>query len=390
MRVALALLTCAVSVVGCGTQAPTPSPEPSSTAATSATPSATPTATGEPTPLPVLTVAAASDLLMSGGLDGRFAAVSGFWYQYFLPCPYQAHLARLAERCGYGVLVDQPLANAFGGNMTIGPEDGLISPAMVTESAASFGLTGGDSPQVLVIIHLADSRLWQCALNERSICQRRPVLDRMVSIDGQDVDPAQFQPNLQTNLSLDAASAAASAAAGGGQVVLVYPLDATAMQDVDPRFAGPGSGVVWYARVITGAPDANGIAAGTDVLIDDASGEVVATLPLKVDAAYNPARLVLDSNSLTLGSIPQPHFSITVDERVVVQGLLDSSSSPLALSPGDYTVKAWAASGAIQSPPDFPECALELTVAAGDDLAWYADFEGAGACTWKQGEWPFN
>ena len=103
-------------------------------------------------------------------------------------------------------------------------------------------------------------------------------------------------------MSLDAASTAASEAGGGGDVVLTYPLEARSLNDVDPRFAGQGTDIVWYARVIKGAPDPNGTAEGVDVLIDDATGSVVGTMPLAVDRGYEPARLVLDTN----GQVPGP------------------------------------------------------------------------------------
>jgi hypothetical protein len=175
----------------------------------------------------------------------------------------------------------------------------------------------------------------------------------------------------------------ATAVGPGEQLVTAYPLDATDLNEVDARFLGQGRGIVWYARVMSGTPDANGKADGTDVLIDDASGGVVATLPLKVDPAYSPARVVLDARPPEGIDQGQFRFAINLGDVVIANGSLDSSLRPLAMQPGDYTVFANVDGNAIVHDP-LP-CEMSLSLNAGADVAYFAQFERPSGCTWKEG-----
>jgi hypothetical protein len=343
--------------------------------------------------LPVLTVAAAQALIDSGAVDGRFMAVGGYWYQFALPCAYQPHIAPLADHCGYGELFDTRQ------NPNPGSSDGL-SPAFVAESAASFGGVPNGAP-VVVLMHVADARLWQCPGDQRADCKARPVLDRMVWADGQEVDPTQFQPDLVTTTSYDAAIAAATES-GMGPAVLAYPLDASRLQDVDPRFSGSTNGLVWYVRVNSGAPFSNDVAPGIDVLIDDETGELLSFLTQEINMDDLRARVVLDSNGWIPAGDARPRYVLANGPlwdsgwptANYLEGWLDSSSAPLALTgragdPEPYTVHAYIGTETTGL-PDGPSCDLSLDLRPGDDVAYYADFPMSGDCVWKQGSWPFN
>lgn len=405
MRGAFSVLACVLTLAACAGAPPTSSPVPtnsgepfpSPTPSATAGPSANASATANPSPtisigpdglptsvlgLPVLTVAAAQALVDSGAADGRFMAVGGYWYSYFLPCAFQPHIAPLADHCGYGVLTDEAR----------NPDTGQpgFSPAMVTESAASFS-AATNGGRLVVIVHVADDRFWQCPADQRADCTSRPVLDRMVWADGQEIDPTQFKPPIDTNLMRDDAMAAALAAAGGGQVVLTYPIGPASLNDVDPRFVGKPHGLSWYTRIITGTPDANGTAAGTDVLVDDASGRPI-TMPLAVDLSQQPARLVLDENNFQGGSNDVLIYSLMTAgiPPFPAEAGLGSTSTPLVLPAGDYTARVFLVDNAGKPKGNQSLCDLPISLAAGDDVAYYADFDASGTCTWKPGSFPFN
>src|SRR5665647_802812 len=100
----------------------TPGGQPSSAAPTS-TSSSSATAGAFPATImgmPVMTVAAADAALAAGQLDGRFAAVGGYWRQYALPCPFPMHMPDIYGFCSGGEFADSPqdenTSGGIGGN----------------------------------------------------------------------------------------------------------------------------------------------------------------------------------------------------------------------------------------------------------------------------------
>ena len=357
------------------------------------TPTVGPTTdTGLPTSilgLPVHTVAGMHELAASGALDGRMAAVAGFWTQEALPCAFMRHSPAVLGFCNGGRFADTAaeLQTGSGGTAPIiVPE--TVGGSLLWQQA---GPTAGAAARVALILHAADSRSWQCAMPDRRTCASNLIIDRVAWANGAELGIDQPDPNTApANLHLRLDQVITAAAGPGDTVVLAYPIDAGSLNDVDPRFVGEGQGNVWYVRLISGPPDADGIAPGKDVLIDDATGAVVTTMPLSVDPSYGPARVTIDTDGQVPGPLGQARFWVSAEGAVVAHGRLDSSLAPLALEPGDYTVLALGDTGAIMASPKLPQCSLDLSVAAGDNVAFYADWPGGADCTWKEGEWPFN
>jgi hypothetical protein len=340
--------------------------------------------------LPVYTVAGISRLAANGSLDGRFAAVAGYWAQFALPCPFMPHQPAVLGFCSGGSFADTPEAARNQGGSVNGPV-----PVSVRETANgsllwSLGQSSGDPGSmgvgsVALIVHRADSRAWQCAPNDRAACHSRLVIDNVAWVNGSIVAAPPDMSHLDgasPALSIDQVIAAA--VQPGQQLVTAYPLKGSAMNDVDPRFVGLADGVVWYVRVISGPPDADGIAPGKDVLVDDATGTVVSTLPLEVDAAYKPARIVLDAKGWE-GPVGNPVFTLSVGTEVRIAGDLGAGTEPILLDAGDYKVHAFINTPQA-NPVAGPTCDLDLTVAAGDDVSYFANFSaGSGDCTWVSG-----
>jgi len=399
MRVAAGFVGSCLLLLACTTQAPTPSPtSPGTTPSPSATPTEQPTAqptptvgpttdTGLPTSilgLPVYTVAGINQLAASGALDGRYAAVAGYWAQYALPCPYMPHQPPLSGFCYGGKFGDTPESVQGAGGIDGG------APLAVMETVGGNRLwqfsapMGGTAARVALIVHSADARSWQCEPARRADCASRLVIDRVAWADDEEVVMDQPDPNTApADLHLTLDQVIAAAVQPGQTLVLAYPLKATRMNDVDPRFAALAQGLAWYVRVISGPADPDGIVPGVDVLVDDSNGTVISTLPLEVDAAYHPARVVLDSNGWE-GPVGTAAFTISKGTTVVMAGDLGAQLAPLNLEAGDYTVHAFIDTPQA-NPVAGPTCDLEMSVAAGDDVAFYADFAGSGDCSWKAG-----
>ena len=384
------VLTCLL-LLACTTQAPTPSPQPSATQLPSPTPTALPTDAapdGFPSSVFGLRVHSVDEmhrLAGAGGLDGRFAAVAGYWQWFPIPCPFQPHSAILAGFCSGLQFADDPAdVTEFGGDI-----DSIGAPLVVPET--SNVPSAGDAPRaVVVIVHGADSRAAQCEALSRATCEHRLVIDHFAWVDGEHTVPEQLvNPYMFPDPpSMTLAEVVAIAQQPGEQVVTAIPWFASGLNDIEPRLMGEGSGVVWVLRVISGAPDADGTAAGRVVLVGDATGSVEAAIALVLEPGYDTARLVLDTRGGAGNA--GPYFALHAGDRLIAQDFLSSSLTPFALVPGDYTIHAWSPTGAITDPPTGPKCDLEVSLAADDDLSYFARWPGGGDCIWKEGAWPFT
>jgi hypothetical protein len=397
-----AVLSCCLAALACNTGIPNPSPAPTASPAptTSAQPSATPepsppstptvgptTDTGLPTSilgLPVHTVVGINQLAASGALNGRFAAVAGFWTQQALPCAYMSHVSPVSGWCNGGTFGDTPAEAEGNGNVAPAPISVPETRGGDLLWEAERGAEGSPA-RVALIVHTADSRSWQCAPADRVGCATMLIIDRVAFINDEVPAPDAPDSNLSPRMNMDDVGAAAVEA--GETLVFTYPLSATQLNEVDPRFIGKGSGVVWYVRVLSGAPDGDGVVAGRDVLVDDATGKVVAELPAAADPDYNPTRMVLDVSGQIQGQLGQAFFSISAREDVIADGTLSSSLTPIELMAGEYTLRAWAIGGAITSPPAAGDlaCQRDVSLASGDDVSYYAEWNAASTCGWTEG-----
>jgi hypothetical protein len=331
-------------------------------------------------------VAGINQLAATGQLDGRLAAVGGYWAQFALPCPYMPHQPVILGFCSGGSFADTPEAAATCCGSNTAP---IAAPETASGQVlwSARGPNGGASAVVL-IVHAADGRAGQCAADVRADCHSRLVIDSVAWIDGQ---ATALNPDTSAlpNVALTVDDVVAAGVKPGEQLVTAYPLLATGMNNVDPRLiGGRGAGVLWYLRLATGAPDANGISDGVVRLVSDSDSSIGGELPLLVAEDYQPARVILDAKDWN-GNGAYPRFTLGVDSTVVAEDVLGSGSTPLSLLAGDYVVHAFIATQQA-NPVAGPTCNLPLTVAAGDDLAFYAQFPTQGDCSWKAGSlFPF-
>ena len=328
--------------------------------------------------MPVISVAQAGALASAGNLDGKFAAVGGYWMQYALPCPFMPHQAVVNGYCSGGQFADTPQAaqNPSG----IGPGSAPIA-APETLHGDLLWSSGGTGPSpfpVVLIVHAGDSRSWQCRVEDRDVCQRQMIIDDVAWVNGSATEPSLPGGDISPKLSL---ADIEGMVAKSEQLVTAYPLHATQLNDVDPRFLGQSSGVVWYLRVVKTPSGSDGLNDGVVRLVSDDSSAVTDELPLVVSSNYAPARLILDADPGTLDSQNSyVQYSITMGAVMLSKGQLGMATAPLALEAGTYGLHAFLADSNGQ-PVAGPKCDLPITVGAATNVAYLATFSGS-KCDW--------
>lgn len=387
----------AISIAGCAT--PLPAPTSNSTSGPTPMQNSTPTATDTPTPssetspgvfpktvlgMPVLTVSEAGALETSGKLNGRLVAVAGYWAMEFPPCPFVEHLAMLEGFCYAAGFADTPEAAT---SMTHGTVTSLAPIAGPEAGNGDLLWSAQDFPNpglVVLVLHSYDSRAWQCAPDQLNRCQRRLVIDRVAWVNGSDTELGVPTDQIAPQLSPD--EAAAIGVKPDEQLITVYPSDATALNGVDPRFSGATSGIVWFVRVAIGAADPDGVFDGVARIVSDGRSTIVGEQPLSASSDYRPGRVILDADDrIANGNDPAyPRFIVTNGSgSPMAEDSLSSSSAPIVLAAGNYTVHAFRVdqNGVVV---DGPECDLPLVVGAESDLGYTASFNGTG-CVWAPG-----
>lgn len=334
-----------------------------------------------------MSVASMNLAAAAGQLGGHFAAVGGYWMQYALPCPQPMHPAVVDGYCAGGRFADtaQDVSESGGG---IG---GGSAPLAVPETANGdllLSAASGTPARVVLIVHALDSRAWQCAPDQLADCKRHIVIDAVTWVNGtaRPIGSTSPQYDVTPKTSLD--EIAAHATEPGEQIVTAYALDATHLNDVDPRMLGHGSGIVWYVRI---ANDVNqdGTSAGTARLISDGDGTVIDELPLEVAAEYDPARMVLDAH-FPSGADSGTHslqFTVLADGTALVDDALNGSTTPIAIERGNYTLRAYMADTnglAVKG----PTCDKPVTITTGASVAYTASFTRS-ACSWGPGDSRF-
>ena len=367
--------------------------------------------------LPVISVAHAVELLGAGKLDGLAVAVAGYYNEVALPCPFpNRYVGPLESWCRMVAFTDtRAAAQLCQPEGTNGTSCGLpsgtnLSPFFMSETSgdASSSLNGTEPAALVLIGHAGDARQWQCTTATQAECASAFVVDRIAWAAGHDVPPAAPQTGDQQSGSAIAPRmtlAQVAAAAGlGDDLLTAAPFRAGDIATVDPRWNMSGDNVVWLVRSLAPAAgsDAQEARPETVWLVDDATGRVIDSHPLKLAADYQPARLWQMATAHGVGccssNVSAFYRVESGDGTVVYEGLVaggrssgtDSttygganlSGPPLDLPAGGYSVTAWLATydaGVMGTPRD--ECSTHVNLRPLDDVALNADYPSNQACT---------
>lgn len=419
-RLAVALLGLALAACA----SPIGSPASGSALPTSQPPDAT--FPSEVAGLPVISVAHAVELLRSGKLDGQAVAVAGYYDEMALPCPYPGrYIGPLEDWCRFVAFTDTragaQLCQSSGANgMSCSQPSGTnLAPFFMSETSgdARSWLTGGATgdPAALVLIgHASDARQWQCTAGTQAACANAFVVDRIAWAEGHDVPPTAPQTGSQYSgkaITPRMTLAQVAAVLGlGDDLLTAAAFRAGDIATVDPRWNLAGDTVVWLVRSLAPAAGSAAQEARPEIvwLVDDATGRVIDSHPLKLAADYQPARLwqmaTAHGVDCCAGDVAAFYRVKSGDGTVVYEGAVPGGSSggqgsttygggygsgPLALPADGYSITAWLATnngGVIGTPRD--ECSTQVTLRPLDDVALNADYPPNQACTFRPAPLP--
>lgn len=368
--------------------------------------------------LQVISVARADELLRSGKLDGQAVAVAGYFDQFTPSCPYPGrYIGPLEDWCRFVAFTD-PRASAklcqpegANGMSCHQPSGTNLSPRFMTETSGNAWswMTGGATgePAALVLLgHAGDARQWQCTATTQADCASAFVVDRVAWANGNDVPPAAPETGDQQSGKLirpRMTLAQVEAAIGLGDDLLTgAPFRQGDVATIDPRWNFAGDDIVWLVRSLGQAAGsgARETRPETVSLVDDATGQIVDSHPLKLDSDYQPARLwpmaTVHGVECCAGNVFPSYRAESSDGTVVYEGLVSSSASGegdsttyggsygsglLVLPAGDYSITVWLATydgGVTGAPHD--ECSTQVTLRPLDDVALNAEFPPNQAC----------
>jgi hypothetical protein len=407
----------------------TMSPSVGVSASPSATVSSVPSAGAFPSDvagLPVISVASADALLRSGKLDGEAVAVAGYFDQFTPACPYPGrYIGPLEGWCRFVAFTDSrataQLCQPDGSNgMSCSQPSGTnLAPFFVTETSGGAGsyLTGGATgePAALVLIgHAGDPRQWQCTAATQAECAAAFVVDRIAWANGHDVPPAAPETGNQQPGKVITPRMTLAEVAGaiglGDDLLTGAAFRAGDIATVDPRWNLAGDDVVWLVRSLGPAAGSDAQGARPEIvwLVDDATGKVIDSHPLKLAADYRPARLwqmaIAHGVDCCAGDVLAFYRVVSGDGTVVYEGMVPGGSSggsgyttygggygsgPLVLPAGHYSVTVWLApysSGVMGTPRD--ECSTQVTLRPLGDVALNADYPPNKACTFQPAPSP--
>lgn len=424
-RLAVAGLVMAVVVgsVSLGLATPTGPAHPATPPASgSALPSGQPrdaTFPSEVAGLPVIGTANAVELLRSGKLDGQAVAVAGYYDQFTPSCPYPGrYIGPLVGWCRFVAFTDTragaQLCQSSGANgMSCSQPSGTnLAPFFMSETSGNAWswLTGGATgePAALVLIgHAGDARQWQCTAATQAECASAFVVDRIAWADGQDVPAAAPETgDQQTGKAITPTMTLAHVAAAlglGDDLLTGAAFKKGDIATIDPRWNFAGDDIVWLVRSLG---QAAGSGAGetrpeTVWLVDDATGKVIDSQPLKLAADYKPARLwqmaTAHGIECCAGNVLAFYRVASGAGNVIHEGMVPGGSSggpdsttygggygsgPLVLPAGSYSITAWLApyDGGVAGTP-LDECSTQVTLRPFDDVALNADYPPNQACT---------
>jgi hypothetical protein len=299
------------------------------------------------------------------------------------------------------------------------PTGTYLAPFFMSETSGSVWtwLTAGATgePAALVLIgHAGDARQWRCTSSTQGECANAFVVDRIAWAAGHDVPLAAPQTGDQQSgklLTPRMTLAQAAAAAGlGDNVIAAAAFRAGDIATVDPRWNLAGDTIVWVVRSLSEGVASQGQEARPETvsLVDDATGKLIDSHPMKVAVGYQPARLwqMATVHGLDCCATNERAFYRVQSEngtpvyegpvRGDESGGADSttfggsySSGPLVLPAGRYSITTWLATydgEAMGTPRD--ECSTQVTLQPLDDVALDADFPAGQACTFRPAPSP--
>jgi hypothetical protein len=249
------------------------------------------------------------ELLRAGKLDGQAVAVAGYYQEFDPSCPApMGYIGPLEGYCRFQAFADTvagaQLCQPEGSNgmSCHQPTGTYLAPFFMSETSGDVGtwLTGGATgePAALVLIgHAGDARQWQCTVSTQGECANAFVVDRIAWAAGQDVPLAAPQTGDQQSgkpITPRMTLAQVAAATGSGDnVVTAAPFRAGDIATLDPRWNYAGDNILWLVRSLAqGAPSQDDETRPETVsLVDDATGRLIDSHPLKLAADYQPARL---------------------------------------------------------------------------------------------------
>jgi hypothetical protein len=263
-------------------------------------------------------------------------------------------------------------------------------------------------PAALVLIgHAGDARQWQCTAATQSECKAAFVVDRVAWANGKDVPPTAPQTGDQrSGKAITPRMTLAQVATGiglGDDLLSGAAFRAGDIATVDPRWNLAGDDIVWVVRSLGPVTSSDAQAGRPEVvwLVDDATGRVINSHPLKLASDYQPARLwqmaTAHGVECCSGEIWAFYRVTASDGSVVYEGPVLGGSSgdqgsstygggygsgPLVLPAGGYSITAWLATnsgGKMGTPRD--QCSTQVTLRPLDDVALNADYRLNHPCT---------
>jgi hypothetical protein len=375
--------------------------------------------------MPVVTVAYAVDMIQAGKLDGQVVAVAGYYSVFYPSCPYPGrYIGPLESWCDFVAFADTPagaqLCQPEGANgvSCSRPAGTHLEPHLMPETSGDaspwLSSSGTGEPTALVLIgHAADPRAWQCTSATHAECARAFVVDRIAWAAGHSIPLAAPETGDQHSgspITPKLTLPQVAAAAGIGESLLTgAAFRAGDIATVDPRWNRAGDGIVWLVRSLNPAEaDGTDTRAGTVSLVDDATGSLIDSQPLLVDAAYQPAQLwsvaTVHGQECCPGGGLYPFVHVVDHDGVAVyDGIVSGGGSgdqdsttfgggyhslPLLLPAGDYTINGWLANypGGQGTPQD--GCAIQVTLRPLAAAALEADYPAGRACTFLHAAAP--
>jgi hypothetical protein len=299
------------------------------------------------------------------------------------------------------------------------PSGTNLAPYFMSETSGSprSWLTGGATgkPAALVLIgHAGDSRQWQCTAATQAECARAFVVDRIVWAEGQGLRPTAPETGGQDSgkvitprMTLDQVAAVIGL---GDDLLTGAPFRKGDIATIDPRWNLAGDDLVWLVRSLAPAVDSRAAETRPEnvSLVDDATGRVIDSHPLQLDADYEPARLwpmaTIHGLQCCAGNVFPFYRVVSGDGTVVHEGLVSGSSSGgsgyttygggygsgvLVLPAGRYSITVWLATydgGMTGTPRD--ECSTQVNVGPPAEVVLNADYQPKKACTFQPAPSP--